>query len=397
MKKLSLKDKTWYPYAAAGCIVVVLYVLLTQLPAVWGAIKTFFGYFRPVILGCVIAYLVNPLARLIRRSVFRWIRNETAQRILSNALAFMLVVLFLLFALAMLIPQIIESGKTFIGNLDGYVASLTGLIENMGLLIPLNLSGLIDSSENFLSVAANLLEQNTGEIVKMLENNMGSILTVTVDAGKGVFQWAVAFILSIYLLADKDSLKAGAVRLIRALLGETRSEGLLVYLRRCDAIFSRFIVFNLIDALIIGAANAIFMSIARMEYVGLVSFVVAITNIIPSFGPVIGAVLGGFILLMVKPMHALVFLIFTLVLQTLDGYVIKPKLFGNSLGVSGLWILAAILVFGSMFGIVGILAAIPIVAILDFTYENYWLPYLERRQASSSAPPPDPADPEKKE
>ena len=206
----------------------------------------------------------------------------------------------------------------------------------------------------------------------------------------------VAFILSVYLLGERERLKAGAMRLFRAIFGETRSEWVFTYLRRCDVIFSRYIVFNLIDALIIGASNAIFMSIARMEYVGLVSFVVAITNLIPTFGPVIGAVIGGFILLMVKPMHALIFVIFTLLLQTLDGYVIKPKLFGNSMGVSGLWILVAILVFGSMFGVVGILLAIPIVGILDYTYDEYLLPYLERRQKTADETAAD-SDKEEKE
>ena len=140
------------------------------------------------------------------------------------------------------------------------------------------------------------------------------------------------------------------------------------------------IVFNLLDSFIIGGANAIFMSAAQMQYVGLVSIVVAISNLIPTFGPVIGGAVGSFILLMVKPAHALIFLIFTLVLQFCDGYIIKPRLFGNSLGVSGLWILVAIIAGGGMFGVAGILLAIPAVAIIDLLYGSYLLPWLESRQ-----------------
>ena len=106
-------------------------------------------------------------------------------------------------------------------------------------------------------------------------------------------------------------------------------------LRRCHAILNRYIVFNLLDSLIVGTANALFMAIVGMPYVGLVSFVVAVINLVPTFGPVIGAIIGGFILLMVNPWHALAFLIFTAILQTIDGYILKPKLFGDSLGVSG--------------------------------------------------------------
>ena len=122
------------------------------------------------------------------------------------------------------------------------------------------------------------------------------------------------------------------------------------------------------------------MAITQMQYVGLIAFVCGITNLSPSFGPVIGAVIGGFILLLVNPWHALMFLIFTGILQTLDGYVIKPKLFGDSLGVSGLLILISIVLFGNIFGIVGILLAIPLAAIFDFVYEEGILPLLEARR-----------------
>ena len=116
-----------------------------------------------------------------------------------------------------------------------------------------------------------------------------------------------------------------------------------------------------------------------MQFAGLVSVVVGATNLIPTFGPVIGGAIGAFVLLLVKPMHALAFLIFTVVLQTLDGYIIKPKLFGNSLGVSGLLILVSIVVMGNIFGVVGILLSIPVAAILDFIYRDAFLPWLEER------------------
>ena len=146
-----------------------------------------------------------------------------------------------------------------------------------------------------------------------------------------------------------------------------------------DKILNRYIVYNLIDASIIGIVNAIFMTIAGLPYVGLVSVFVAVTNIIPTFGPAIGALIGSFLLLLVEPWYAGAFLIFTLILQTLDGYVIKPKLFGDSLGVSGLWILIGIVAGGKMFGVVGILLAIPMVAILDMLYHKFLLPFLESR------------------
>ena len=152
-----------------------------------------------------------------------------------------------------------------------------------------------------------------------------------------------------------------------------------------DAILVRYIVYSLLECLIVGSANAVFMLIMGMSYTPLVSFVVAITNLIPTFGPVIGMVIGGLILLLTRPIHALWFLLFSLVLQTIDGYLIKPKLFGNSLGVSGLWILIAIIIGGKMFGVAGMLLAIPCAAILDDLYVDYLVPWLEARKAEKMA------------
>ena len=136
------------------------------------------------------------------------------------------------------------------------------------------------------------------------------------------------------------------------------------------------------------------MWIMGMQYAGLVSVVVGFTNLIPTFGPIIGAAIGGLILLLVKPVHALIFVIFTLVLQTIDGYIIKPRLFGNTLGVSGLLILVAIVVGGNIFGVVGILLAIPFAAILDFSYKEAFLPWLEERgeRRQKEKPPQEPED-----
>ncbi len=210
------------------------------------------------------------------------------------------------------------------------------------------------------------------------------ILSASASAGKSIANWVIALILSVYLLSSKGAIVSGINRLLCAILKEKRLVAISTFFDRCNKIVIRYIIYNLLDALIVGPANAAFMALTGMQYVGLVSVSVAVTNLIPTFGPVIGAVIGGFVLLLVKPVHALIFLIFSVVLQFLDGYVIKPRLFGNSLGVSGLLILAAVVVCGNMFGIVGILLSIPIAAILDFVYNDYFLPALENSKGCNN-------------
>ena len=377
MRKPSFRKAPWYPWAVAACIAVVLYVALTRFTAIRGAIGRFIGFFSPVVLGCVIAYIVNPLAHWFSRSFFCRVRKEGTQHTLSTLTAFVLVFLFLAFCLFLLIPQLIASIRMFTANLDGYVASASRMLESIGVSkTTLDLSAFVSSSEDLL-----------GQVSKYITENTSIILSASADAGRILFRWILALILAVYLLLDKPKLLGGGRRLLTAMLGNESSAKALVFLEKCNMIFNRYVVYNLIDALIIGTVNAIFMASFGMEYIGLVSLAVAITNLVPTFGPIVGAGIGGFILLMVKPIHALVFLIFTLLLQFLDGYVLKPRLFGNSLGVSGLWILVGIIVGGNMLGVTGILLAIPIVAILDFSYRTYLLPFLEARHASPPPPP----------
>ena len=364
-----LREKPWYNNAVALCIAVILYVLLTHWGGVRESVGTFFRYFSPVILGAIIAYIVNPLAGLYGRTLFCWIKKEKVKTFLSNFLAILTVILFLVFLLLMLIPQLIESVATFAGNLDGYVASLHAMLDSLGVSSSaLGLDKFIDSSEALIETVTDFVKQN-----------LSKILSTSVGVGKGAIQFLVGFLLSIYLLGDKSRLKNGGQRLLTAALGGAKYEKLAKVLRRCHSILNRYIVFNLLDSLIVGGANALFMAIVGMPYVGLVSFVVAVFNLLPTFGPVFGALIGGFVLLMVNPWHALAFLIFTAILQTIDGYILKPKLFGDSLGVSGLWILVGVIVGGRAFGVVGILLAIPAVAILDFLYREHFLPWLEAR------------------
>ena len=364
------KEKPWFNNAVVACIAVSLYVLLMRLPNVREGLRTFFGFFTPVIWGCVMAYIVNPLSKLFGRSIFRWIKHERRREFVSNFLAFILIILLLVFLLLLLIPQIIESVQLFVANLDGYVASLTGMLEQFGVSASmLNLEEVITSSETLLD-----------SLSAMIKNNLNEILSTSVNAGRGIVQFIIAFLLSMYLLADKHRLKDGAKRLLRALTSEERSGRIRVFFERCHTILNRYIAFNILDSIIIGVANVTFMSIFGMPYIGLVSFVVAVTNLIPTFGPVIGAIVGGFVLVLVNPWYALAFLIFTAVLQLCDSYLIKPRLFGTSLGVSGLWILIGVIVGGRMFGVVGILLAIPGVAIIDMLYQDYLLPWLEARR-----------------
>jgi predicted PurR-regulated permease PerM len=172
---------------------------------------------------------------------------------------------------------------------------------------------------------------------------------------------------------------AGLWRFGRVVLPLEKISGIMDFGLRCDSILMSYLGQSLLESLIVGFVNAIFMLVCGMEYVGLISVIVAVTNLIPNFGPIIGGVIGAFVLLLVNPLHALMFIVFCILLQFVDGYILKPKLFSGSLGVSGLLILVAGIVLGNLFGVIGMLLSIPAAAILSFIYRDYILPNLEQR------------------
>ena len=375
MKKFqNLMQKRWFSNAVAGCITVAVYLLLSNIGTVWSGITQFIGYFSTVIGGAAIAYLMNPLAKLYDRKVFRRLKKDSLRWSLSVALAVTTVVLFLILILVILIPQLLESITNFVTNLGPYATSLLRKLNDFGLSF---------SDSNKAKLMKELLESSEDVLNKLVEyitDNFPKIISASTTAGKGVINWGIAFVISVYLLAAKTKIKAGIRKLMKATMSDKVYDDSVEFLSRCNAILNRYVICDLLDGLIVGAANAVFMAVCGMQYIGLVSVVVGVANLIPTFGPLVGAVIGTFILLMVNPIHAFLFLIFTIILQTIDAVVIKPKLFGNTFGVSGLLILVALVISGKVFGIIGIIFSVPVVAIGDYVYREILIPRLELRK-----------------
>lgn len=364
MKKFS--EKPWYSLAVAISIGVVIFVLLIRIGNVIDGIGTFIGFFSTVFLGAVIAYIINPLAVFYRNKLFGKMKKEGLKTVFGNLLAFLTVIVFLVYFAFTVVPQLISSVTTFANNLDDYAKGLQKTIDTLGVSEMVDLSFLTTSTSDMVNT-----------VTKFLGDNMSTILSATAGVGKALGTLFIAFLLSIYFLAEKDNLKGGVIRFLKAVC-KGKYEDVKYVLKRSDYILSRYIVFNIIDSLIIGIVNAIFMGLVGLPYIGLVSMVVAVTNLIPTFGPIIGGSIGAFLLLLVEPWYALAFIVFTLILQNIDGYILKPKLVGDSVGVSGLWVLIGVIVGGKMFGIIGILLAIPGVAILSMLYSEFLLPWLEK-------------------
>ena len=369
-KKL-LKEK-WFAYTVALCSAVILYLVLTHLGSIGRFLGGIWRVGSPVFMAFVIAYILDPLERFYSENLFQKIPRKRTRHSFSVGLSILTVVLGFAILMTALIPQIIGSAVTFAGNLNGYVASFQRLMRQLSRLAAqhdIDLSKFITSSDELLQ-----------SITKILPENLNRIVNWSYGFGTKLFDWMISFILAIYLMMDSHKLKTGFVRLMTAVLPDHVYQSTTTFWRRCNRILIQYIAFDLLDGLIIGLCNWIFMLIMKMPYVAIISVIVGVTNLAPTFGPMTGAVLGAFILVLVNPWHALWFLLFTMVLQTIDGYVIKPRLFGEQLGVSSVWILIALVLGGRFMGIAGILLAIPFAAIGDLVYHDYILVRLEAQK-----------------
>lgn len=368
---------SWLPYTIAICSGVVLYTLLNNIPAIGGIFGRLVGTMKPVIIGVAVAYLINPLVVWIEKSLKMQIKSDRFRSWTAVAIAFAVILLFAGVLLYTLIPQLIDSIMQFVDNINSYAAALNELVIELAAIAEqhnIELDNLVNTSSNFVSDAVQLLTSYAGKMV-------GRSFSIGGDA----FGILIGIILAIYFLLSKRMLLDGLDRLCRLTVKEDRYKSIRRFLSRCNGIVTKFIIDDLVDALIVGVLNFLFMTVMKMPYAVLISVVVGITNLAPTFGPFVGAFIGGFVLLFADPAHTIPFLIFTLILQMCDGYIIKPKLFGDALGVPGVWMVSGIVVGGEMFGVIGILMAVPMVGIITFVYRDYIDRLEAKRKAEAEA------------
>jgi predicted PurR-regulated permease PerM len=327
----------------ALCIAVILYLTLSNINIFFTGISAFLDFIYPVFLGLIIAYIMDPLVMLYQKNVFQRVSKNTIRRNLSVVAAVITVLAGIIFLMVALIPQIVNSISTFVGNIETYAKSLQKLLkdlENLSSSWKFDLSSVISQGEDMVE-----------KLLADMPKNLDAILDTTVSFGKSIASWVIGAIFAIYFLIDKDRLKNAGSTLLRSFVLDRTYRNYVVFWERSNQILIRYIVYDVLDGLIIGVTNWFFMAVADMPYGLLISVVVGVTNLAPTFGPIVGGAIGAFILVLINPWYALTFLIFTIVLQTVDGYILKPKLFASTLGVSGVWILICIVVGGRMFGV----------------------------------------------
>lgn len=356
------EQKPWAPYTVATCSAVVLYMVLAHLPLFAGWLATLIGILEPVLVGVLLAYLIDPIARFFQQKPLGKIKNKKFSRNIAVIAAVLSIVIMVFLLILAIVPPLVKSTSTLAANIGGYLTTFEATLDQMAV-------GLGSLNIDFTSFSG-VGDELVGKLSELAPSGMDSILNTSYNVGNGFVNVLIGFVLAIYFLLDKDRLVPGLRKMLRNILKEKKYEALSGFCTRCDRILLRYIACNLLDSLIVGVINAIAMLIIGIPYCSLISVIAGVTNLAPTFGPIVGALIGGFILVLVKPSYALYFLIITVIIQTVDGSLLKPKLFGESLGISPLWILVTIVVGGRMFGVAGIMLAIPFAAIIDFMLKD---------------------------
>jgi predicted PurR-regulated permease PerM len=271
-------------------------------------------------------------------------------------LAFLTLVAIVALVFGLIIPQLADCIRLIIAELPGFMESAIALAEELKLFSPEVLSSLESIDWN----------AQIGKVVGVVTSGLGDVLGVVVSALSSVFSFLVTALLSlifaIYVLSGKEELAGNADRLAKRYMSSSLYGKLCYFLHILDDCFHRYIVGQCTEAVILGALCSIGMAILRLPYALMVGALVAFTALIPVAGAYIGAGVGAFMILTVDPFKAVIFLVFIVVLQQLEGNLIYPKVVGSSMGLPGIWVLAAVTIGGGLAGIVGMLLGVPLAA-----------------------------------
>ena len=324
---------------------------------IWSFIKYVINLFNPFIIGLMIAFVLNVLMNVIENKWFKSFKwSKEVKRGTSLTLSVLIVVSFFILLLLIIIPNLQETFKIFVTNMPDYISNLKNT------LIKLNISDSIindvtSSLKALGDTASNYVIDNSDKII---ETGFGIATNVVV----GFVNLFIGIVFAIYYLASKEVLNKGFNKIVNAYLPKKSGMKIKEIGSLSNKVFSNFVGGQCLEAIIIGVLCFIGMLIFRLPYAAAISILVGFTALIPVFGAFIGTIIGAFLIFMINPLQAVIFVIFILVLQQLEGNLIYPHVVGKSVGLPSIWVLVAVTVGASINGILGMLFSVPIASII---------------------------------
>lgn len=366
------------------CCCILVFFLIYRYQGFTTYFHKLMNILQPFIIGLIIAYLINPVMVFIESHVKRFLlsrmKNErkarkTARSIgTAGALLFFLMIIFLL--LYMMIPELIESVQNMIRDLPIEINAAIIRIQKV-FADDSELAGTLGTGlRSITSYLENFMQE---QILPRVNMYIASITTGVVSGLLVVFNFLIGLVVAVYVLMSKETFIGQSKKIVYAVFSPNIGNKIVKTIRVSNQMFGGFISGKILDSAIIGVICYIGLVIMKMPYSLLVAVVVGVTNVLPFFGPYVGAVPSFILIALANPMKGLYFLIFILVLQQIDGNIIGPKILGDSTGLNSFWVLFAILVGGGLFGFMGMLLGVPTFAVIYYLLREI-IGYILRRK-----------------
>lgn len=341
---------------------VVIIFAFVNIEALWNFFMYIIKVFMPFIIGAIIAFVLNVLLNVVENKLFKKLNEKNSKiwrkikRPTSVITTFVIIIAIIAFVLGLLIPQLQNTVEIFTDNIDSYKEQSVELLDKIGI------------SNKDIKKFINGLDDIQGELTTYLDNNKEEIMQTTVGVASTVIGTITSFVLgivfAIYILLKKEDLARQSKKILKAYLPEKREKRIREICEVSNTTFGNFISGQCLEALIIGILCFIGMLILQIPYASTISVLVGFTALIPVFGAFIGTAIGAFLILMVDPTKAIIFIIFIIILQQIEGNLIYPKVVGKSVGLPGLWVMVAVTVGASIAGILGMLVSVPLCSVL---------------------------------
>lgn len=366
---------------------VVLVAIIVKLDTVGAWVKSVVGAFQPLIIGAVIAFVLYRPCNFFARLYGRGLKGRTGKlaRPLAVVTAYLLFLAVIAAVLGLVIPELIGSIVTFVNNLSAYTANLQTLYDRV--VEALDLEAL--ANMDLPAVVNDLLNRVLSGALNALTVALPQVISATGAVVSAAVTLVLSLVFSIYMLYGAPRLLNQIRRLAVNYLPRRMVAPALSVGRLTADTFTKYVSGQLTEACILGILCFIGMCIFRFDYAPLISVIIAVSALIPVAGAYIGAILSALLLVMIRPVEAVWFLIFLVILQQLEGNLIYPRVVGTSIGLPGIWVLAAVTVGGSLLGLPGIIIGVPVTAVLYTLLKND----LHRREGAETAAPKGPEKP----
>lgn len=387
LKTYFMKGFTYFLVIVA-CI--VCYFAFLRIDDIAKFLKEVATILQPIIMGLVFAYLLNPMVKMIERNLIpvldEKIKNEKKVRSLARNIGVFTSILITLavvvLLLNMVLPELYESIRDMIISLPGQMNDAMEYLEAHAIKDSA-ISGTLNTVlEN---AAASLETWLRTDLISQVNQMMSSLTSGVISFFETLFNIVIGLIVSVYVLTSKEKFIGQCKKATYALFQKDRANLILQVTRKSNEIFGGFVIGKIIDSIIIGIICFVVLSLLKMPYTLLVSVVVGVTNVIPFFGPFIGAIPSIILILLAEPIKGLYFMIFILLLQQFDGNILGPKILGNSTGLSAFWVVFSILLGGGMFGFVGMVMGVPTFAVFYYLVEMFLNQKLQKKKLPSSS------------